>query len=148
LDFSRPCINLSLFAEHSDISTYYMMSSPDTTTWYRAPYDQPLIIPMTVAHGQLLCIIPFPCGALPANGKFIVLWINRLRENFHILQTFLFLVLLFPSIPLHVSPFVISFVIWNAPHFLISFLVLISLWILYLVLQIFRYKYPVHLPQK
>jgi hypothetical protein len=38
LDFSWLCINSFIFVEHSDISTYHMMSSSDPTTWYWAPY--------------------------------------------------------------------------------------------------------------
>jgi hypothetical protein len=127
LDFPWPCINSFLFAEHSDILTYHMMSSSDPTTWYWAPYDQHLIILMTNAHGHLLCIIPFSCGASPAYGKLIVFWTNGLRRNFHILWTFLFLVLLFLLILLMFSPLVISFVIWNVSYFLIFCLIPISL---------------------
>jgi hypothetical protein len=126
LDFPWLCINSFIFVEHSDILTYHMMSSPDPTTWYQAPYDQHLIIPMTIAHGCLLCIIPFPCGTSPTYGKLIVFWTNGLKNFFHILQTFLFLVLLFLLILLMFSPLVISFVIWNIPHFL-SF---VSFWFL------------------
>jgi hypothetical protein len=67
-----------------------------TPDW--APYDQHPIILMTIAHGCLLHIIPFPCGASPSYGKLIVFWTNRLRRDFHILWTFLFLVLSFLSI--------------------------------------------------
>jgi hypothetical protein len=81
---------LFLFVEHLDISKYHMMSSSDPTTWYWAPYDQLLIILMTVAHGHLLCIIPFPCGASPAYGKLIVFWTNGLREIFTFFRHFSF----------------------------------------------------------
>jgi hypothetical protein len=90
LDFPQPCINSFLFAEHSDILTYHMTSSPDPTTWYWAPYDQPPIIPMTIAHGCLLRIIPFPCGTSPTYSKLIVLWTNRLREIFTFFRHFSF----------------------------------------------------------
>jgi hypothetical protein len=126
LDFLQLCINLFIFAEHLDISTYHMTSSPDPTTWYQAPYYQHLIILMTIAHGHLLCIIPFPCGTSPIYSKLIVFWTNGLRKDFHILQTFPFLVLLFLPILLIFSPLVISFVIWNIPHFLIF----VSFWFL------------------
>jgi hypothetical protein len=103
LHFPWHCINYSYFSEHLDISTYHVTPSPDLPTWFWSPYDQHPIIPMTVAHGLLACIIPFPCGTLPTFRKLIVFWMD-LGKFSHLLDITIFGSIIPPISP-HVFPF-------------------------------------------